>query len=86
MEKSAGFPRPVMVAAGGPDSLIRGRVAIRASRNSNIQSRKEVGQGSSYRHCTVPQRANGYGYSTNMYGSISAVHGTRRVLRSRSST
>ncbi|MDD2727621.1 RNA-guided endonuclease IscB [Malikia sp.] len=40
----------------------RGRVAVRASGNFNIQTGTEVVQGISHRHCQVLQRADGYGY------------------------
>lgn len=40
----------------------RGRVAVRATGNFNIQTGTEVVQGISHRHCHVLQRADGYGY------------------------
>jgi 5-methylcytosine-specific restriction endonuclease McrA len=40
-----------------------GRVAVRASGSFNIQTATGVVQGLSHRHCTLLQRADGYGYS-----------------------
>lgn len=40
-----------------------GRVAVRASGSFNIQTREEVIQGIAHHHCTLLQRADGYGYS-----------------------
>lgn len=40
-----------------------GRVAVRASGSFNIQTATGVIQGISHRHCSVLQRADGYGYS-----------------------
>ncbi|MFO7859250.1 MAG: HNH endonuclease, partial [Ectothiorhodospiraceae bacterium] len=39
-----------------------GRVAVRASGCFNIQTPGGVVQGISHRHCTLTQRADGYGY------------------------
>lgn len=39
-----------------------GRVAVRATGNFNIQTSNGLVQGISYRHCTLIQRADGYGY------------------------
>ena len=39
-----------------------GRVAVRASGSFNIQTSKGLVQGISHAHCTVMQRADGYGY------------------------
>jgi 5-methylcytosine-specific restriction endonuclease McrA len=41
-----------------------GRVAVRVTGSFNIQTPQGVVQGISSRHCTVVQRADGYGYST----------------------
>lgn len=40
-----------------------GRAAVRASGSFNIQTAEGVVQGISHRHCTLIQRADGYGYS-----------------------
>lgn len=40
-----------------------GRVAVRTSGSFNIQTPQGVVQGISHRHCTLIQRADGYGYS-----------------------
>ncbi|MEA3099106.1 HNH endonuclease, partial [Caballeronia mineralivorans] len=41
-----------------------GRVAVRASGSFNIQTPTGIVQGIAHRHCTMVQRADGYGYST----------------------
>lgn len=43
--------------------LEAGRVAVRATGSFNIQTAEGVVQGISHRHCTLIQRADGYGYS-----------------------
>lgn len=65
-----GFQTGDMVRASVPSGkkagTYAGRVAVRASGFFNIQLGKEVVQGISYRHCTMVQRADGYGYSFNI--------------------
>jgi 5-methylcytosine-specific restriction endonuclease McrA len=70
------------VPSGKKAGSYRGRVAVRASGNFNIQNGKDVVQGISYRYCTMVQRADGYGYSFNMDSIISAGagHATRAAL------
>ena len=41
----------------------QGRVAVRASGSLNIQTANGLVQGISYRHCTLIQRGDGYGYT-----------------------
>ncbi|WP_091333514.1 RNA-guided endonuclease IscB [Allochromatium warmingii] len=43
-----------------------GRVAVRTSGSFNIQTATGVIQGIAHRHCSVLQRADGYGYSFNL--------------------
>lgn len=62
-----GFQTGDMVTAnvtqGKKAGLYKGRLAVRASGNFNIQTPQGVIQGISHRYCTVVQRADGYGYS-----------------------
>jgi 5-methylcytosine-specific restriction endonuclease McrA len=51
------------VPAGKKAGCHTGRVAVRASGSFNIQTGSDVVQGILHRHCTVLQRADGYGYS-----------------------
>lgn len=52
------------VAKGKKTGSYKGRVAIRARGNFNIQmSTGSVVQGISHRHCTLIQRSDGYGYT-----------------------
>ena len=51
------------VTQGKKVGTYTGRVAVRASGSFNIQTAHGVVQGIGYRHCTVLQRADGYGYS-----------------------
>lgn len=64
-----GFQTGDMVRAAVPTGKKAGsyvgRVAVRASGSFTIPPGKEVVQGISYRHCTMVQRADGYGYSFN---------------------
>ena len=50
-----------------------GRVAVRASGSFNIQTSMGVVQGISYKHCTLIQRNDGYGYSTKGKQSSTAL-------------
>ncbi|MCW8959793.1 MAG: HNH endonuclease, partial [Gammaproteobacteria bacterium] len=52
-----------MVPSGKKVGMYTGRVAVRASGSFNIQTPAGVIQGISHRHCQLPQRADGYGYS-----------------------
>ena len=51
------------VTKGKKAGQYKGRLAVRASGNFNIQTSQGVIQGISHRYCTVVQRADGYGYS-----------------------
>jgi hypothetical protein len=51
------------VPQGKKAGIYIGRVAVRASGSFNIQTAHGVVQGISYRHCTLMQRADGYGYA-----------------------
>jgi 5-methylcytosine-specific restriction endonuclease McrA len=70
------------VTAGKKFGSYVGRLAVRESGYFNIQTGKAVVQGIGHRHCTMVQRADGYGYSFNM-DSISlagAGHASRAAL------
>lgn len=62
-----GFQTGDLVRAHVPDGkkagIHMGRVAVRASGRFNIQTANGVVQGISYRHCTLIQRGDGYGYA-----------------------
>lgn len=62
-----GFQTGDMVSANIPKGRKAGsyigRVAVRASGYFNIQTKENVIQGVSHRHCKIMQRADGYGYS-----------------------
>ena len=51
-----------VVPAGRKAGTHTGRVAVRATGSFNIQTPAGVVQGISHRHCTLTQRADGYGY------------------------
>jgi len=51
-----------VVGAGKKAGTHIGRVAVRATGSFNIQTPEGVIQGISHRHCTLTQRADGYGY------------------------
>lgn len=51
------------VPSGTKAGLLWGRVAVRASGSFNIQTSTITVQGISYRHCTLVQRGDGYGYA-----------------------
>ena len=51
-----------VVGSGKKAGAHVGRVAVRASGSFNIQTGSGVVQGISYRHCTLVQRSDGYGY------------------------
>ncbi|MDG4868250.1 RNA-guided endonuclease IscB [Guyparkeria sp. 1SP6A2] len=51
-----------VVGAGKKAGTHTGRLAVRASGRFNIQTPAGVIQGISHRHCTLTQRADGYGY------------------------
>jgi len=51
-----------IVAQGKHTGCHTGRVAVRASGSFNIQTRNGLVQGVSHTHCTLVQRADGYGY------------------------
>ncbi|NYT60511.1 RRXRR domain-containing protein [Alcaligenaceae bacterium] len=67
------------VPSGKKVGTHQGRVAVRASGSFNIQTHSLVIQGISYRHCTVLQRADGYGYS--WIASIEGEAGTGAARR-----
>lgn len=50
------------VPSGKKAGTYAGRVAVRASGSFNIQTPNGVVQGIGHRHCTLVQRADGYGY------------------------
>lgn len=52
-----------VVPAGKKAGTHVGRVAVRATGSFNIQTPVGVVQGIAYRHCTMVQRADGYGYA-----------------------
>lgn len=52
-----------LVPSGKKTGLYYGRVAVRQRGYFNIRTSSGVMQGISYRHCTLIQRADGYGYS-----------------------
>ncbi|MDD3575735.1 MAG: HNH endonuclease [Halothiobacillus sp.] len=54
-----------VVSSGKKTGTYQGRVAIRASGSFNIRTPQGVIQGIHHRHCTLIQRADGYGYSWN---------------------
>ena len=62
-----GFATGDLVQADVPDGKKVGkhfgRVAVRATGNFNIQTQTTLVQGISYRHCTLVQRGDGYGYT-----------------------
>ena len=62
-----GFQTGDLVRASVPDGkkagTHSGRVAVRASGSFNVQTAKGAVQGISHRHCTLIQRADGYGYA-----------------------
>lgn len=64
-----GFATGDMVKAFVPKGLKQGmhqgRVAVRASGSFNIQTKTEVIQGISHKHCQILQRADGFGYFLN---------------------
>ena len=51
-----------MVGSGKKAGTHVGRVAVRSSGSFNIQAGSGLVQGISYRHCTLVQRSDGYGY------------------------
>ncbi|WP_082080039.1 RNA-guided endonuclease IscB [Cupriavidus basilensis] len=51
-----------VVPSGKKAGTYAGRVAVRASGSFNIQTPNGVVQGISHRHCSLVQRADGYGY------------------------
>jgi len=51
-----------IVAKGKHTGSHTGRVAVRASGRFNIQTGNGLVQGISHAHCTLVQRADGYGY------------------------
>jgi 5-methylcytosine-specific restriction endonuclease McrA len=51
-----------VVAAGRKRGVYTGRLAVRASGSFNIQTRTEIVQGISYRHCRLVMRADGHNY------------------------
>ncbi|OIQ66253.1 hypothetical protein GALL_521810 [mine drainage metagenome] len=55
-----------VVPAGKHAGVHTGRVAVRASGSFNIQTGSGLVQGITHRHCRVIQRADGYGYSTQI--------------------
>jgi len=63
-----GFQTGDMVKASVPtgkkSGIHSGRLVVRANGYFNIQTATGVVQGISYKHCTLVQRADGYGYST----------------------
>ncbi|HEY7884916.1 MAG TPA: hypothetical protein VIC08_08235, partial [Cellvibrionaceae bacterium] len=51
-----------IVPKGKKEGTWLGRVAVRKTGNFNVQTINGAIQGISYKHCTVTQRADGYGY------------------------
>lgn len=51
-----------VVTNGKKSGIHQGRVAVRVSGRFNIQTPASVIQGIGYKHCTLIQRADGYGY------------------------
>lgn len=62
-----GFRTGDMVRASVPAGAKRGsyfgRVAVRATVNFNVQTKRGVVQGIAHRHCVITQRADGYAYA-----------------------
>jgi hypothetical protein len=59
-----------VVPGGKKAGAYAGRVAVRASGSFNIQTSEGVVQGIGHRHCTLVQRADGYGYNFRPRDSI----------------
>jgi hypothetical protein len=53
------------VPQGKKAGTYKGRVAVRATGSFNIKTGNGVVQGISYRHCSLIQRGDGYGYFIN---------------------
>ena len=70
-----------IVPSGKKEGTHRGRVAVRASGNFNIQTRTDVVQGISHRHCHLIQRNDDYGYFLN-----SATHTGREQVTAPATT
>ena len=51
-----------VVPKGAKAGTWLGRVAVRKTGSFNVQTLTGAIQGISYKHCTVTQRADGYGY------------------------
>ena len=54
-----------VVPKGAKKGEYQGRVAVRACGSFNIQTKTEVVQGISHKHCQVLQRSDGFGYFLN---------------------
>ncbi len=67
------------VPAGKKVGVYIGRVAVRASGSFNVQTLQEVVQGIHARHCSLLQRADGYGYSLQPM-AVSTPREERRFL------
>ena len=62
-----------VVSKGKKIGTYTGRVAVRASGSFNLQTSIGVVQGISYKYCTLIQRNDGYGYTTNGKQSSTAL-------------
>lgn len=67
------------VPRGAKAGVYAGRVAVRASGSFNIQTPQGVIQGISHRHCTLIQRADGYGYSIKPKIAINTKEAARQA-------
>ena len=75
------------VSKGKKAGQYRGRIAVRASGNFNIQTPQGVVQGISHRYCRIVQRADGCGYSLAAKIDVTGTppkHGPLRGPRSAS--
>lgn len=54
-----------VVPKGVKQGAHQGRVAVRASGSFNIQTKTEIIQGISHKHCQILQRSDGFGYFLN---------------------
>ena len=84
-----GFQTGDMVTAnvtkGKKVGRYKGRLAVRASGNFNIQTPQGVVEGIAHRYCKVVQRADGYGYVTVVKMDVTGMppkHGPLRGSRS----
>ena len=69
------------VSKGKKVGQFRGRIAVRASGNFNIQTPQGVVQGISHRYCRIVQRADGYGYLLAAKMDVTGTPPKQRPLR-----